>query len=117
MDPRGGVYVGCVWLAIGIVCAIAAYWGLGIAGPSALPTVALIAGLAAAAIGLGVALWIGLGGRRLALGSMAIGFVLIGLAVLALIESDPTTWSGSTAWLLVGLAVVLTSAYAARVRR
>jgi hypothetical protein len=70
------MYAGCAWLVVAAVLVVGAYWGLGLAGPSALPVVALYLGVAAAFVALAAALWSGFGGRPVAFVSLIMGVVL-----------------------------------------
>jgi hypothetical protein len=114
---RDGLYAGCAWLVIAAVVAVGAYWGLGIAGPSALPGVMLLLGVAAGSVALAAALWTGFGGRRVALISLTLGVVLAVIPMTEWSGSDQTGVETRFGTALFGVAVALASAYAARHRR
>jgi hypothetical protein len=99
------------------VLAVGAYWGLGIAGPSGLPGVILLLGVAAGSVAFAAALWTGFGGRRVAFISLILGVIL---AVIPMIQgwgSDQTGIETRLGTALFGVAVALASAYAARNHR
>jgi hypothetical protein len=108
------MYAGCAWLAVAAVLVVGAYWGLGLAGPSALPVVALYLGVAAAFVALAAALWSGFGGRPVALVSLIMGVVLAVIPLTKWWGSDETGLDSRVGAALFGVAVVLTSAFALR---
>jgi peptidoglycan/LPS O-acetylase OafA/YrhL len=110
-----GRYAGCAWFVVAAVLGVGAYWGLGIAGPSALPTVILILAAAAGSVALATALLTGRGGRKLAVLSLILGVILAALPFVT--GSDETTIETRFGSALFGVAVVLASAFAARGHR
>jgi hypothetical protein len=101
---------------VAAVLAVGAYWGLGIAGPSALPAVLLLLAVAAASVGLAAALWTGFGGRKAAIVSLILGIVLGMIPLSPWWGSEETGLETRIGTALFGVAVALASAYAA-VRR
>jgi hypothetical protein len=100
---------------VAAVLGVGAYWGLGIAGPSALPTVILILAASAGSIALAAALFTGRGGRNVALLSLILGLILAALPFVT--GSDQTSTEAKFGSALFGVAVVLASAFAARGHR
>jgi hypothetical protein len=109
---RDGRYAGCAWLVVAAVLGVGAYWGFGIAGPSALPTVILILAASVGSIALATALLTGRGGRKVAILSLILGVILAALPFVT--GSDETTIETRLGSALFGVAVVLASAFAAR---
>ena len=93
---------------------VGAYWGLGIAGPSAWPGVALLLGLAVLSIGLAAGLWTGFGGRRVAIVSIAFGAVFAGISLVNPWGDDHGLTTTNLGGALIGLAIVLASVFALR---
>jgi hypothetical protein len=108
------MYAGCAWLVVAAVLVVGAYWGLGLAGPSALPAVVLLLGVAAASVALAAALWSGFGGRRVALVSLMLGVVLVVIPLTKWWGPDETGLESRVGTALFGVAIALASAYAAR---
>jgi hypothetical protein len=112
VKSRDGLYAGCAWSAIAAWSAVGAYWGLAIAGPSALPAVVLIVAVAVGALGLAVALWTGIGGRRVAIVSLILGLVMAAIPMTPWWASEETGFETRVGVALFGVAVALASAYA-----
>jgi hypothetical protein len=96
------------------VCAVGAYWGLGIAGPSAWPAVIMLLAIVALSIVLAAAMWNGSGGRKVAVLSLSLGLLLAGLSLADPWGEDPGITSGNVGGALFGLAIILASAFALR---
>jgi len=114
---RSGTYAGCAWLTVAAVLAVGAYWGLGIAGPSALPAVLVLVALAVGAVVLAAAMWFEVGGARLALLSSGLGAALAVLAFVQPTADGPVDLTSRVGAALFGVAIVLSSLYASWVRR
>lgn len=111
MTTRSGIYAGCTWLFIAAWTAFFTYWGFGLAGPSAGPTVLANLALVGVTVMLAGALWTKRGGPIVAVASLALGIILTALPLFTLWESDRVTGFGLA---LFGVAICLTSAYAVR---
>ncbi|HEY7969700.1 MAG TPA: hypothetical protein VID95_06855 [Candidatus Limnocylindrales bacterium] len=92
--------------------AVGAYWGLGIAGPSAWPGVIFALALALAAVALAAALWTGFGGRRVAALSLLLGTAIAVLFIVYPLASGAGIAVEQLGGALYGVAIVLCSAVA-----
>lgn len=110
------MYAGCAWLVVAADLAVGTYWGLGIAGPSAVPSAMLLVLAAAASVALAAAIWSGFGGRRVALLSMFLGIALAVVPFTNWYGSDETGLETRFGIALFGVAIALASAFAARHR-
>ena len=111
MRPAG-LYAGCAWLAVAAFIALGAYVGLALAGPSALPAVAAELVVAMLSIALAVGLWRGSGRPWVAILSLILGTVVTVVGLRHPWELDPPTTLDNLGFALVGVAIVLTSAFA-----
>ncbi len=109
---RSGTYAGCAWLALAALLSGGAYWGLGIAGPSAIPAVLLLLAAAACSVGLAGALWTGFGGRKVAILSLTLGLSWAALYLVRSLSEYRAITAEAIGAALVGVAISLASAFA-----
>jgi uncharacterized oligopeptide transporter (OPT) family protein len=111
---RVGLYVGCMWLIIaaflGFWTLFAFAWGGPLAG-------LLFLALAATCLGMVAALWTGRGGRRAALVSLVLGLVFLVAGAAGVVVADPSAATSNLVLALLGVAIVLASAFLLRVQR
>ena len=107
MDERSGIYAGSAWLPLAAFFAVGTLFGLGIGGPVAL--VFLIP--RAVAIVMAVAVWNGVGGRKVRVLSLVLGVVVIAIWAINpwALDAQPTDGVG---FALFGVAITLSSAFA-----
>ena len=111
MRPAG-LYAGCAWLAVAAFIALGAYVGLALAGPSALRAVAAELAVAVLSVALAIGLWRGSGRPWVTILSLILGTVVTVVGLLHPWELDRPTTLDHLGFALVGVAIVLTSAFA-----
>ena len=114
---RSGAYAGCVWLALAALLGGGAYWGLGIAGPSAIPAVLLILVVAACSVGLAGALWTGFRGRQVGIVSFLLGLLWAAFFLVNSLSEHRAITVEAIGGALDGVAISLASVFAIRGER